>query len=98
MFKFKFSARKERFRRNSGYKYFGEALVNKARAYGRWILLVHGDGHQFGVSRPFERRAPNIVALEVDGALSMHAVEVLVDPSNPAIFSMHQIINPESPE
>ena len=97
MFEFNFVARKEQFLPHSGYRNFGEALVNQARSFARPILLVFGDGHQFGVSRPFERLAPNITAVEVSGAPAMHAVEVLVDPADPAVFSIRQVINPASP-
>jgi len=97
MFEFNFIARKEGFLRHSGYRNFGGALVEKAEAFARPILLVFGDGHQFGISRPFARRAPNIVALEVYGAPAMHSVEVEVDPEDPAIFSISQVINPDSP-
>ena len=97
MFDLGFLPRREVFLRHSGYLNFGEALIDKARAFARPILLVFGDGHKFGISRPFRRRAPNILAVEVHGARNMHAVEVLVDPTDPAVFSVRQVINPASP-
>ena len=63
MFEFSFIARKERFLPHSGYRNFGEALIDKARTFARPVLLVFGDGHQFGFSRPFAQRAPNIILL-----------------------------------
>ena len=98
MFEFSFIARKERFLRHSGYRNFGEAVVDSARAFARPVLLVFGDGHQFSISRPFARRAPNIVALEVYGAQAMHAVEIAVNPDDPAVFSISQVFNPASPQ
>ena len=98
MFETAFVARKQRFLWHSGYKNFAEKLIEKARLFGRPVLLLYGDGHVFGLDRPLSRHASNILALEVHGPGDMHAVEVEVDPNDPAVFSVRQIINPDAPD
>jgi hypothetical protein len=71
-----------------------EALVVEAAAFGRPVLLIYGDTHNFRVHTPFRTRAPALVGLAVFGADQMHAVEVGVDTDDPAIFSFRPIWNP----
>lgn len=98
MFDIAFVARKQQFSRHSGYKNFAEKLIEKARLFARPVLLIYGDGHVFGLDRPLSRHAPNILALEVHGPRDMRAVEVGVDPNDPAVFSVRQVINPDAPD
>ena len=95
MFEFDFDEfGEEGFLRHSGFKNFGETLVAKAPAFGRPVLLIFGDSHVFRVFRPFPVTAGNVVALEVFGADDMHAVEVSVDPDDPAVFGFTPLLNP----
>jgi uncharacterized protein YkuJ len=95
MFEFDFNEfQDETFLRHSGYQNFGSALVKKANEFGRPVLIVHGDSHIYRVYRPFSKTAPNITALEVFGETDMNAVEVTVEPNDPAVFSFKPIINP----
>lgn len=43
---------------------------------------------------PFRKRLPALVDLEVFGADQMHAVEVMVDTDDPAVFAFRPIWNP----
>ncbi len=88
---------RERWRSGSGFARIGPALRDAARAFGKPVLLIHGDGHVFGLDRPLRRTAPNLFALEVFGAPDMHAVEVTVDPEHPEIFSFAPLLNPAQP-
>jgi hypothetical protein len=95
MFEFDFNAfGDETFLRHSGFGRFGSALVAKSAEFGKPVLIVFGDSHVFRVFRPFPRSAPNVMALEVFGDKDMHAVEVGVDPADPAVFSFKPILNP----
>ena len=95
MFEFDFNAfGDESFLRHSGFRNVGSTLVEKAAEFGRPVLIVFGDSHIFRVFRPFPRSAPNVMALEVFGDKDMHAVEVGVDPADPAVFSFKPILNP----
>jgi hypothetical protein len=71
-----------------------EALVAEAAAFGKPVLLVYGDSHNFRVHTPFRNRAPALIGLEVFGDDQMHAVEVGVDTDDPAVFSFRPIWNP----
>lgn len=73
-----------------------------AEAFGKPVLVVHGDSHIFRIDQPFtsadrqKRRAvlDNVTRLEVFGASDVHAVRVLVDPSDPAVFGFVPLYGP----
>jgi hypothetical protein len=95
MFEFDFNtAGDETFLRHSGFGNFAAALVAKATEFGKPVLIVYGDSHKFQVSRPFPTTAGNIMAVEVFGETDMNAVEVTVNPDDPAVFSFTPVINP----
>jgi hypothetical protein len=95
MFEFDFNEfGDETFLRHSGFLKFGNALVAKSAEFGKPVLLVYGDSHIFRVTRPFPTTAANLMALEVYGDQDMNAVEVRVDPDDPAVFSFTPVINP----
>lgn len=83
----------EGFLRQSGFKQFGEALIEEANAYGRPVLLMFGDSHIFRVFRPFPKKAPTVTAVETFGSRDMHAVEVRVDTSASFPFAIQPLIN-----
>lgn len=71
------------------------AIRDLASDFGRPVLLIHGDFHQFQIDRPFmvpqgESRPPkyaNITRLQVYGAPELRAVRVDVDTRTPWVFS-----------
>ena len=75
------------------------ALAAESKAYGKPVLLVHGDSHVLVIDRPLTEAgavtAPgqasptlrNVTRLQVMGADDVGAVEVTVDPADPAVFS-----------
>ncbi len=73
--------------------------------FGKPVLLVHGDSHQFVVDRPFleargESEPPryaNIVRLEVFGAPELKAVRVNVDTETPWLFGFTPLYNAGAP-
>lgn len=82
---------------SSGFRRFGERLIDLVAAYEKPVLLIYGDSHVFEVHRPFPVSAPNLVAMQVFGASDMHAVEVTADPKHPAVFSIRPFYNPDQP-
>lgn len=78
---------------HSGYANMADALVQETRAFGRPVLLIHGDTHNFRVTTPFRKRAPSMLALQVFGADQMHAVEITVDTDDAAVFAFRPIWN-----
>ena len=98
MFRDGFDPKRETFAPASGFKRFGETLITKARSFGKPVLLLFGDSHEFRVFRPFTRSADNLTAVEVYGAEHMHAVEIAVDPDTAAVFTFKSVRNPALPE
>jgi len=95
MFEFDFNEfGREGFLRHSGFKAFGEKLVEHTNAFGKPVLLVYGDSHIYRITRPFKTTAPNLIALEVFGSSDMHAVEVSVDTRTTEVFGFRPVWNP----
>ena len=73
------------------YRGFISALRRGAERFGKPVLLVHGDTHEFRIDRPLRDgmgvlRVANLVRLEGFGAPDFGWVEVRVDPADPAVF------------
>lgn len=66
----------------SGFrKSVGETLLPLASRWGKPVLVVHGDSHQFKIDQPFQlnkKPLPNITRLIVPGAADTRAVKVTV--------------------
>ena len=83
----------------------GRTLVPLAAQAPFPVLLIHGDGHEYTVDRPFRdaagRSIPTLWRLEVFGAPRMHAVRVRIqpsaDPKQPP-FAFAPLWNPLSPD
>ena len=88
-----FRAKKEAFSGASGFKRFGDALIKKAAAFKKPVLLIYGDSHKYQITRPLPKKAPNVRALQVFGARQMHAVKVTVDTKKPEVFGIEPIKN-----
>jgi hypothetical protein len=82
----------------SGYAELREALGKEAAAFGKPVVLVHGDSHYFRIDKPFMRRPPQIPTVEnftrVEGFGSPyhHWLEVSVAGDDPNVFTFHQRI------
>ena len=68
------------------------ALERETIAFGRPVLLAHGDSHFFRVDKPLGRRfdvpaIENFTRVEGFGSPNHHWVEVMVDSSDPNVFS-----------
>ena len=76
----------------SGFrKSIGETLLPLASRWGKPVLVVHGDSHQFKIDQPFQlnkKPLPNITRLIVPGASDVRAVKVSVKD---AAFSFEMI-------
>lgn len=70
-----------------------EALKNETVAFGRPVLLVHGDTHRFQFDRPWSHTksregVPNLLRLETPGSPSVAWVPVRVDPASAQVFTI----------
>jgi hypothetical protein len=81
----------------SGFTELREALERAVVAYGKPVVLVHGDSHYFRVDKPFRARSglppiDNFTRVETFGAPSHHWVQVFVNRDDPNVFSFRQRI------
>jgi hypothetical protein len=88
----------------TGFNDFNAALEKEAIAFGRPVLLVHGDTHIFRIDQPLvsgaganRRKVENVFRLEVYGEFDIHAVTVGVDPADPVSpFSFRPLLVKEN--
>ena len=75
------------------------AIRDLAERFGKPVLLVHGDFHEFIVDRPFALsrgeielpRYTNVTRLQVFGAPELKAVRVTVEPDTPWVFGFQPL-------
>jgi hypothetical protein len=76
----------------TGFEELLEALAAEARAWGRPVLLVHGDTHTFRVDRPLDgpdgEPVENVTRLETYGEPDVGWVEVAVQPGGDPVFTV----------
>jgi hypothetical protein len=86
----------------SGFTELRNALGKEAAAFGKPVVLVHGDSHYFRIDKPFMRRRAgnedpvieNFTRVEPFGSPFHHWVLVTVDADDPNVFTFHQRIVP----
>jgi len=81
---------------SSGFDGLRRALQTETAAFGRPVVLVHGDSHFFRIDKPLSprsKRSPrgnstfvNFTRVETFGSPYHHWVHVTVDPSDPNVF------------
>jgi len=81
----------------SGFNDFLAALEAETLAYGKPVVLVHGDSHYFRVDKPLRRaqsgrRVEHFTRVETFGELDNHWLHVTVDPTSPNVFVLDQRI------
>ena len=86
---------------NGPFHWIVLAIRDLGAMFGRPVLLVHGDFHEFEIDRPFmvsagEKAPPkyaNITRLQVYGAPEIKAVRVSVEPDTPWAFRFSPLHN-----
>jgi len=79
----------------TGFNDFLAALETEALAYGRPVVLVHGDSHYFRIDKPMigtrsRRRVENFTRVETFGENDNHWLHVAVEPISPNVFVFDQ--------
>jgi hypothetical protein len=78
---------------------FIQALEDEVERFGRPVLVVHGDFHQYLVDRPLLRRTTgrrldNLTRLQVPGSPDIGWVRVVVTPGAQASFAFERRVVP----
>jgi hypothetical protein len=81
----------------TGFNDFLAALEAETIAFGRPVVLVHGDSHYFRIDKPMigtrsGRRVENFTRVETFGENDNHWLHVTVQPGNPNVFVFDQRI------
>jgi hypothetical protein len=79
-----------------GFNAFLSKLAERSKAFGKPVLLTHGDSHYFRLDKPMvlaklpsgTAALENFSRLENFGSPSVHWVEVFVDARDPNVFSV----------
>lgn len=77
----------QRWREDSAFYEIGKSLNKAAKAFGKPVLLIYGDGHSHTVDWPFDKTNPNFTAVEVFGAWDVDAVDILITGERPRIYT-----------
>jgi len=85
--------------RQSGFVRTLDAIEAGAAAFGKPLLLVHGDQHFFSV-QPLKNSQgqpiPGVNSLMVHGETLVHGVRVTVDPDSAGVFGFVPLLVPEN--
>ncbi len=79
---------------SQGFNQVLERITQQAIAFGKPVLLAHGDSHYFRVDKPLagpvqpsgRQMLENVTRAENFGAQNVHWVEVSVNPRDPNVF------------
>jgi hypothetical protein len=82
-----------------GYEPFATALEEEVERFGKPVLAVHGDFHEFTVDQPLVRRTTgqrlaNFTRLEVPGSPAVGWVRVVVTPRAAQPFAFEPLVVP----
>jgi hypothetical protein len=80
---------------SAGFTEIRERIVERSRAYGKPVLLVHGDEH-VQESEPNYAGVPNLTRLETFGDTANQWLTVTVEPKSAKVFSWKQRTVPAS--
>ena len=84
----------------SGFNDTLNALKRNAIAWGKPVLLIHGDHHYLLIDQPLigpgRQRIMNVTRLMVHGASEVHATLVSVDTDDADLFSYKPVYIPEN--
>jgi hypothetical protein len=87
----------------SGFKDTLDALSKHAAEFGKPVLIIHGDSHDFTIDQPLlhpdgKKILDNVLRLEVFGDPHVHAVRVLVKPHEVIPFAFQPLFIPKNME
>lgn len=75
-----------------GFNQWLRVLEQETVAFGKPVVLVHGDSHYFRIDKPMENRRGRVqhfTRVETFGYPDVHWLRARVDPKDPNLFSFH---------
>ncbi|HVW35179.1 MAG TPA: hypothetical protein VHL53_21785 [Acidimicrobiia bacterium] len=73
--------------------YLMDVLKERSKAFGKPVVLVHGDTHICRMDNPWGAEVPNFTRLETHGTNdSGNWIRATVDPSSPTVFSFNTVV------
>ena len=77
-----------------GFNEWLKILEEETVAFGKPVVLVHGDSHYFRIDKPMESaktkgRVQHFTRVETFGYPDVHWLRARVDPADPNLFSFH---------
>lgn len=82
-----------------GYEALHAALLEHTRQFRKPVMLAVGDTHVFRVDKPLydgDALVEHFTRVEPFGENEVHWVRVVVDPSTPQVFTIHQELVPDN--
>ena len=85
----------------TGFNEFLAALEAETLAFGKPVVLVHGDSHSFQINKPLfgsksKRRIENFTRVETFGSPDVHWLRASVNFKDPNVFIFQQEIVEEN--
>lgn len=85
----------------SAYDSFLDALIEEMQNFNKPVLYIHGDTHIFRIGKPLNnpetnRFFENFTRLETFGSPDTNWVRVMVDPTDPELFTIHPEVLPSN--
>ena len=85
-----------------GFNEIVNKIAAKTIAFGKPVVVAHGDSHYFRVDKPLavptaagpSRRLENLTRVENFGEADVHWVRVIVDPDSRGVFSFEPVVVP----
>ena len=83
----------------SGFAEFKEALEEETAAFGKPVVLVHGNSHTFRIDKPriSDQRLLTLTRVETFGSPDVHWVRASVDTRDPEVFTFQSELVEENP-
>jgi len=72
---------------DNAFKYLVNELKRRAKAFGKPVVLVHGDTHTYRIDKPWPE-VPNLTRVETHALVDPNYwIRATVDPNDPEVFT-----------
>jgi hypothetical protein len=86
---------------SSGFTHILRELKKLTIDFKKPVVLVHGDSHKFLIDKPFidessHRTISNFTRIQVFGEYDIHAVKIVINPTDSGLFHIEQLLVPDN--